>query len=120
MSKFLTATLALTLTLSAASAGSFSFHDYLQKRFHPESVKERDVEGLDQHIRDGKLVLDLKAFLSLVLKNSTDVRLTLDDVYHPAYSSPSTKAPFITQILKTFITIHSNQTETSQIRADAN
>jgi len=55
-----------------AAAGNLSFHDYIQKRFHPETVQERDVEGLDQRIQDGKLVLDLRSFLALVLKKAPE------------------------------------------------
>ena len=45
----------LGLAVSTVDGGHFSLHDYLQKRFHPESVQERDVEGLDQRIENGKL-----------------------------------------------------------------
>ena len=47
-------------------AGPFSMRQYLQDRFHPETVRERDIEGLDQRIQDGKLTLDMKAFLTLL------------------------------------------------------
>ena len=113
-------TVLLILALTPLHAGTFSFHDYVQKRFHPESVKERDVEGLDQHIQDGKLVLDIKAFLALLLKNSTDIRLTQLDVYTAADAITSAKAPFDPQLLLSFSATRAVQTETSQISGAAN
>ena len=110
----------LALTITSANAGTFSLHDYLQKRFHPESVQERDVEGLDQHIKDGNLVLDLKAFLSLVLKNSTDIRLTQLDVFTAADAITNAHAPFDPQLQLSFNATRSNQTQASQISGAAN
>ncbi len=109
----------LGIWVSNAWAGMPSLHDYLQKRFHPESVQERDVEGLDQQIRDGKLVLDLKSFLSLVLKNSTDIRLTQLDVYTAADAITGAHAPFDPQLLLSFNATRSVQTEVSQISGAA-
>jgi outer membrane protein len=110
----------LAFSVSAGFCGMPSLHEYLQKRFHPESVQERDVEGLDQQIHDGRLVLDLKTFLSLVLKNSTDIRLTQLDVYTAADAITAAKAPFDPQLLLSFNDTHSVQTETSQISGAAN
>jgi outer membrane protein len=111
--------LVLSLAASFCYGSSFSFRDYLQKRFHPESVKERDVEGLDQHIRDGKLVLDVKSFLSLLLKNSTDIRLTQLDVYTAADAITGAKAPFDPTLLLSFNATRSVQEEASQISGAA-
>jgi outer membrane protein len=108
------------LATAVMYAAPFSMRDYIQKRFHPESVRERDVEALDQHIRDGKLVLDVKAFLALVLKNSTDIRLTQLDVYTAADAITSAKAPFDPQFTLGFNATRSVQTEASQISGAAN
>jgi outer membrane protein TolC len=105
--------------VQAASGGAFSFHDYVQKRFHPEQVRERDVEGLDQRIQDGKLVLDLTSFLALVLKNSTDIRLTQLDVYTAADSITSAKASFDPQLTLSFNATRNTQSEQSQISGAA-
>ena len=104
----------LGLAVSTVDGGHFSLHDYLQKRFHPESVQERDVEGLDQRIENGKLVLDLKAFLSLVLKNSTDIRLTQLDVYTAADQITGAKAPFDPQLQLSFNALRSVQSQSTQ------
>ncbi len=114
-----TAAVTLSFAMSVAFCAPFSLRDYVQKRFHPESVREHDVEGLDQHIRDGKLVLDLKAFLSLLLKNSTDIRLTQLDVYTAADAITSAQAPFDPQLLLSFNATRSVQTEASQISGAA-
>jgi len=104
----------LGLAVSTVDGGHFSLHDYLQKRFHPESVQERDVEGLDQRIENGKLVLDLKAFLSLVLKNSTDIRLTQLDVYTAANQITEAKAPFDPNLQISFNALRSVQSQSTQ------
>ena len=104
----------LWFATSTVRGGTFSMHDYLQKRFHPESVQERDVEGLDQRIENGKLVLDLKAFLSLVLKNSTDIRLTQLDVYTAADQITGAKAPFDPQLQLSFNALRSVQSQSTQ------
>jgi outer membrane protein len=105
---------------TVVEGSTFSLHDYLQKRFHPETIQERDVEGLDQRIQDGKLVLDVKSFLALVLKNSTDIRLTQLDVYTSADQILSAKAPFDPTLQLSFNATRSIQTEASQISGAAN
>src|SRR4051812_32220250 len=109
--RFLRYVLLFTVTVSVGFGGSFSFHDYLQKRFHPETVQERDVESLDQHIRDNKLVLDIQSFLALVLKNSTDIRLTQLDVYTAANAITGAKAPFDAQLLLSFNALRSVESQ---------
>jgi len=99
---------------ATAGAASLSLHDYVQKRFHPETVRERAVEGIDERIHDNKLTLDLKSFLALVLRNSTDVRLTQLDVYTAAANITGAKAPFDTQLVANFNTERSTQAQQSQ------
>jgi outer membrane protein len=95
-------------------AGDLSLHEYLQRRFHPESVRERDVEGLGQRINNNKLMLDLTSFLALVLKNSTDIRLTQLDVYTAADAITSAEAPFDPQLVFSFTANRSIQAQQSQ------
>jgi outer membrane protein TolC len=85
-----------------------------ERRFHPDTVIERDVEDLEQRIQNGKLVLNLKAFLALVLKNSTGIRLTALDVYSAADAVTSAKAPFDPQLLLQFNAQRSVQEEAAQ------
>ena len=116
MSKRCARTMAwLAMAALTANGGTFSLRDYLQKRFHPQTVQERDVEGLDQRIQEGKLVLDFKSFLALVLKNATDIRLTQLDVYTAADQILSAKAPYDPQLQLSFNATRSVQTESSQI-----
>ena len=106
--------------LAAAGAARLAWSDSLplvgnfERRFHPDTVIERDVEGLEQHIQGGKLVLNLKAFLALALKNSTGIRLTELDVYTAADAVTSAKAPFDPQVLFQFNAQRSVQQEASQ------
>ncbi len=93
---------------------SFPLLGSFERRFHPDTVIERDVEGLEQRIQNGKLVLNLKAFLTLVLKNSTGIRLTQLDVYTAADAVTSAKAPFDPQVLLEFNALRSVQQEASQ------
>ena len=97
-----------------AWSDSFPLVGYFERRFHPDTVVERDVEGLEQRIQSGKLVLNLKAFLALVLGNSTGIRLTELDVYTAADAVTSAKAPFDPQLLLQFNAERSVQQETSQ------
>jgi len=106
--------------LAAAGAARLAWSDSLplvgnfERRFHPDTVIERDVEDLEQRIQNGKLVLNLKAFLALVLENSTGIRLTQLDVYTAADAVTSAKAPFDPQVLLQFNAQRSVQEEAAQ------
>ncbi len=67
---------------------------YWKNRFGAEAVAEREVEGLQQRIVYGKLHLQLREFLGLVLKNSADIQITRLDVYTAADQILSAKNPF--------------------------
>jgi outer membrane protein TolC len=108
------ALLAAAGTARMAWSDSFPLVGSFERRFHPDTVIERDVEGLEQRMQSGKLVLNLKAFLSLVLKNSTGIRLTQLDVYTAADAVTSAKAPFDPQLLAQFNATRSVQQQTSQ------
>jgi outer membrane protein TolC len=97
-----------------AWSDSFPLVRNFERRFHPDTVVERDVEGLEQRIQSGKLVLNLKAFLALTLANSTGIRLTQLDVYTAADAVTSAKAPFDPQLLLEFSAQRSVQQEASQ------
>ncbi len=64
------------------------------RRIESRQVKVRDVEGLQEHLIDGKLHLHLRDFLELLLKNSATVQLTRLDVYSAADAVTAAKAPF--------------------------
>ncbi len=105
----------LTIALVCRASDPFSVGGYMRHRFHPDIVQERDVEGLEAHIVDGKLVLTIQSFLELLLKNSTDIRITQLDIYNAADSVIAAKAPFDPQLILSFNTTRTAQPEPSQI-----
>ena len=110
---------ALALVAAAGAArlawcDSFPLLGSYERRFHPDTVVERDVDGLEQRIQNGKLVLNLKTFLALVLKNSTGILLTQLDVYTAADAVSSAFAPFDPQVLFQFNAQRSVQQEAAQ------
>ncbi|MGA8030637.1 MAG: hypothetical protein WB992_26130, partial [Bryobacteraceae bacterium] len=90
MSRIVVCLLILAQILPAADV----FSDYIRHRFNSESVQVKDIQGLSERVKDGKLHLRLKDFLELALKNSTDIQLTRLDVYTAADQITSAKAPF--------------------------
>jgi outer membrane protein TolC len=98
----------------AAWSDSFPLLGNFERRFHPDTVIERDVEGLEQRVQGGKLVLNLKAFLTLVLENSTGIRLTELDVYTAADAVTNAFAPFDPQVQFQFNALRTVQQESSQ------
>src|SRR6516164_6003383 len=106
MNKFLAAILSLAFTLLPLSAEP-KIPAWLYRRFHPETVKVREVEGIPEHVVDGKLHLKLKDFLELVLKNSTAVNLTRLDVYTAADQIEAAKAVFDPSLSLGFNFFHS-------------
>jgi hypothetical protein len=107
--------LLILLATACCASDKFSVGAYLHNRFHPNIVQERDIEGLDAHIVDNRLVLNIQVFLELLLKNSTDIRLSQLDVYNAADSVTAAKAPFDPQLILSFNTLRSTQPEPSQI-----
>jgi hypothetical protein len=85
--------LSLLLLLNSAW-GADPFTNYVDWRYHPPHMQIKDIEGLQQRIRDGKLHLRLHDFLELALKNSTDIQLTRLDVYTSANDIVASKVPF--------------------------
>ena len=95
-------------------ADSLPLVGYFERRLHPETVVEREIEGLDEQIQNGKLVLNMKSFLELVLKNHTGIRLTQLDVYTAADAITSARAPYDPQVQFGFNALRSTQEEASQ------
>lgn len=103
-------TVLCVLSLLAGPSGAFAadpVKDYLQHRFSGEAVEVKDVTGLSQRISDGKLHLNLKDFLALVLKNAADIQVTRLDVYTAADQITNAKAPFDPAIQLNFNALHS-------------
>ncbi len=79
---------------SALYPASLPGAQWWEHRLYPESVQVREIQGVTDRIVDGKLHLTLKAFLELVLKNSTDINITRLDVFTAATQIQAAKAPF--------------------------
>jgi len=103
------------LWASAAFAGPNSLASYFRNRLHPDLVRERDVEGIEAQIVNGKLVLRVDDFVRLLLKNSTDIRLTQLDYYTASDAILAAKAPFDPSLLLSFAATRSNQPQSSLI-----
>ena len=66
--------------LVAPTQGALPFPEYFKQRWRGPVVRVRNIEGVSERIRDGKLYLRLKDFLVLVLKNNTEIQMTRLDV----------------------------------------
>jgi outer membrane protein len=105
----------LCLAHSQLFSGSLPAPEWLRQRFYPQTVELRDVQGLADHVADGKLHLRLKEFLELVLKNSTDVNLTRVDVFTAADQIQAAKAVYDPTLSLGFNTLRSIAPQSSQI-----
>ena len=115
MSKRPAALAFLAACACCAADNRFSMAGFLHNRLHPEIVHERPVEGLEAHIVDGKLVLTMKDYLELLLKNSTDIRIAQLDVYNSWANITGAKAPFDPSLTLQFNGTRTLQPEPSQI-----
>jgi len=89
MQRLLTAFLAVLVP-----AAAFPGPDFIARRFHGPTVRLRQVEGIDQRIHDGKLELRLDDFITLVLKNNTEIHLARLDVLTAADAVVNARAIF--------------------------
>jgi outer membrane protein len=105
MNKFRTA-LCLLLCIRIAPAED-PVRSYWQRRFNAPEVAERPVEGLSERIADGKLHLQIREFLALVLKNFADIQITRLDVYTAADAIINAKTPFDPALNLGFNTVRS-------------
>jgi outer membrane protein TolC len=88
---------------------------WYDRRFHPETVQVREVKGLADRLRDGKLALTLKDFLELVLQNSTDINLTRLDVLTADQQIRSAFAVFDPSLSMGFSSVRSQTPQFTQI-----
>ena len=107
--------LLLSCCAAGAAAGPYSLASYLKNRLHPDVIRERDIEGVEAQIIGGKLVLHVDDFIRLLLKNSTDIRLTQLDYYTATDAVQAAKAPFDPSLLLSFAATRSNQPQSSVI-----
>jgi outer membrane protein len=95
------------LIFAAAAYPQNALRKYWQNRFDAQDMQIEQVEGLAQHIVDGKLHLRVRDFLALVLRNSPDIQLTKLDVYTPADQLTGARAPFDPTLNLSFNTVRS-------------
>ncbi|MDP9171653.1 MAG: TolC family protein, partial [Acidobacteriota bacterium] len=96
-------------------AASVPVPGWVNRRFNPETVQVRDVQGVTDRVIDGRLSLTLKSFLELVLRNSTDVNLARVDVYASANQIEAAKAVFDPFLSVGFNVLRSVSPQSSQI-----
>jgi outer membrane protein TolC len=104
--------LTLTTTLTAAS---LPVPGWLSRRFNPDTVQVRDVQGISERIVDGKLTLDIHSFLELALKNSSDINISRMEVYTSADQVKAAHAVFDPVVSMGFNTLRSESPQYSQI-----
>jgi outer membrane protein len=90
--------LLLNLLLAGVAAapafGALPIPASLRERYRGPVVRVHEVEGIGDHVQDGKLSLRFKDFVVLVLKNSTDIHLTRLDVMTAADAVVGARSPF--------------------------
>jgi outer membrane protein TolC len=114
MSRPVCALLLLLSALPAADAGVPLFPAYA-RRFRGPDLRVRDIEGIDERIRDGKLHLRLKDFLELVLKNNTEIQIMRLEVLPAADAVLAAKAVFDPSVWLGFSGVRSTTPSYSQI-----
>jgi outer membrane protein TolC len=107
--------LALFLLCPLLFAASVPVPAWVTRRFNPETVRMRDVQGLAARVANGKLNLTLKDFLELALANSTDVNVTRLDVYTAADQVQAAHAVFDPAVSLGFNALRSVSPQYTQI-----
>ncbi len=107
--------LLLLLPSSGRSQTNNPLGTFIRRQFHPETVRVEDVSGISERVVNGKLHLTLHDFLELVLKNSTEIRLSRLDVYTAADQIIAAKAPLDPLLTGGFNPVRSISPEYDQI-----
>lgn len=112
--------LALALLLAALLSGvELPFAARYRDRLRGPTVRLRQIEGVEDHVREGKLYLRLNDFLTLMLKNSTEVHLARLDVLTSADAITAARAAFDPRFTLAFNTLRNEQPSYSQISGAA-
>jgi len=88
---------------------------FVTERFRGPDVQVREVEGIQDRVQAGKLYLNVKDFIALVLKNNTEINLTRLDVLTAADAILAAKQPFDPAIIAGFNSTRTEIPEVSQI-----
>ncbi len=115
MNKKAFALVAVLVFAAAARPASLFDPQWISRRFHPQTAEVRPIEGLGEHVREGKLTLDLKSFLTLFLKNSTDVHISRLDVYTAEDQTVAARAPFDPAVSLSYSSLRTVNPEYTQI-----
>jgi outer membrane protein len=105
----------LLLVPSRSGAQSNPLGTFIHRQFYPETVRVEDVSGISERVVNGKLHLTLHDFLELVLKNSTEVKLSRLDVYTAADQITAAKAPLDPSLIGGFSPLRSISPQYDQI-----
>lgn len=110
-----TALAALACAGAAWASGGLPLPRTFADRYRGPVVRVREIEGIEERVQNGKLYLRLKDFLTLVLKNGTDIHLTRLDVLTAGDAVTSARSPFDPRIQFSFGTTRSESPQYSQI-----
>ncbi|MCU1327914.1 MAG: TolC family protein, partial [Bryobacterales bacterium] len=103
------------LIVPLLQAATFAMPGWIERRFYPETIKVREIAGIQDRIADGRLTLHLRDFLELALRNSTEINITRMDVYNAANQVRAAHAVFDPTLNLGFTTIRSVSPQVSQI-----
>jgi outer membrane protein TolC len=92
-----------------------SVREFLADRFRGPNVQVREVAKIQEHVFDGKLHLNVKDFIELLLKNNTEINMVRLDVLNAADAVLSAKAPFDPFVQALFNSTRSVTPQFSQI-----
>src|SRR5579871_397495 len=110
-----TTRVAALLMLAGTAAFPASLPHFVMDRFRGPDVVVHEVAGVQERVRDGKLHLNVKDFLTLLLKNNTEINMSRLDVLSAADQILGAKAPFDPLINTTFNYNRSISSQSTQI-----
>jgi outer membrane protein TolC len=99
----------------APAFGELPLPASLRDRYRGPVVRVRDVEGVAERVKDGKLPLRFQDFAVLVLKNNTEIHLTRLDLMTAQDAVLSAKSPFDPRLTLGWNTQRSQQPQYTQI-----
>ena len=105
----------ILLLAPALFAAALPIPNFVTKRFNPEAIQVKDVAGIAERTVNGKLVLNIKSFLELVLGNSTDINISRMDVYTSADQIKAAHAVFDPFVSMGFSALRSTSPQFTQI-----
>jgi len=86
--------LRIAILLACPAMLMASLPNFLTERFRGPRLRVRDIQGVAERVHDGKLYLNFKDFLELVLRNNTEINIVRLDVLNAADAVVAAKTPF--------------------------